>query len=229
MPTVTSSGGITITIYEDGTSVIDYPDGSSATVFENGTRIDVSGDGKHWTITDGATGDSVELVWEEGDSGGAESEGGDSGGDESGGDDSGGDDAGSDEELPDETQPEEGGEMPVPDDSDGGDDAGWRPKLWGGSGPRDPMDVSDFGTVIRIAGTTGGPADPWDKGDDVGRRIRFAGGTMAIDPWEKIGPKFRPMFRLQRNRSGLTTYSFNRPALARLLGGVLSMRRGNIK
>jgi hypothetical protein len=102
------------------------------------------------------------------------------------------DDESDTEEDNDEEAVETAEAMPTADGED--DYTGVVRRFWGGPGERDPGDVADVPQGPRFSGGDDtGAVDPRDRYDGVDSGPRFMGGTEPNPPWEKVGPKFRPI------------------------------------
>src|SRR5204862_6038819 len=98
----------------------------------------------------------------------------------------------------------------------------------GGGKVKNPTEFSDTGTIIRIFGGDSPTVDPSDVPDDNSSRIKLRrGGTVTIDPWEKVGPKFRPVYQVYSKKNGDKTFSFNKMALLHFLKSVISLAANN--
>lgn len=216
MPGTVDAGGVIITVYDNGAVKAEWPDGSTTYWSPDGSiRIDVGADGGVKVTVDGH---SVSVGWTEEDP--------DAGGDPDEGDGDGGDEDDDGDEDGDED--EDGGtdERTVPDGDGDTSDTGWHPKFWGWDDPKDIWEISDTGRVIKIHGDDDGSGeDPWDRTDDISRIKLHSGGSIELEPWEKVGPKFRPLFQLHRSGGRVTHYTMEAGALARFVGTLISLTR----
>jgi hypothetical protein len=102
------------------------------------------------------------------------------------------DDDGTEPDQVDKWENETGTAMPSVDGDD--DFMGAHPHFGVAPGDRDPRDVADTRRLLgAVAIGDTGTVDPWDRYDDVGRPPRVYGGNEPDVPWEKIGPKYRPV------------------------------------
>jgi len=107
-----------------------------------------------------------------------------------------------------------------PDSDSNQSDTGIHPRFWGSGDVKDVFDISDTGTIFRVLGQDSGPpTEPWDRTDDGVRRIKVPGaGTVTVEAWDKIGPKFRPMFHVV----GDGRINFGVAGLARVVGSIFA-------
>ena len=118
--------------------------------------------------------------------------------------------------------------MPAVDGDGSMSDTGLRPKFWGSGDTKDVWEISDTGPVYKILGDDGGgPPDAADKTDDI-RRVKIpGGGYVAVEPWDKVNPKYQPVYELFRKGDRVTGYGFNKNAMARfIIGMIVAVTRG---